>query len=319
MKTINQTIKKSLLFIAIALLPCLISAQEWFTSLEVAKRLALVQDKMLFVLWEGTLDEEYPVLLFDENGIGMVVDLRDNELVLRMIWEYFVPVKLPEYMYAELSNQVKETRGLAYYNRLIDEEIKIMDVNGNIVNTNDDISKFYDVDGYLYLGFNQFINRFALNTSFLKPDSENYALEKNFVTSFRLASKYVDYSIFVTKELRPYIIDLANIYFDEAKKYLEEETNTDAIGFTQKIELFKMKEDLILNRAKKVRRQLKKLDVDQIDESNQSLYNFLNYTVYLLLKDEKNAAQWRDKISSLDLTRAQWILNINNSKDGKPN
>ncbi len=311
--------KKTILLTTFFLITGLSTAQEWFTSLEVAKRLAMVQDKLLFVLWEGTLEEEYPVLLFDGNGVGMVVDLRENELVLRLIWEYFVPVKLPEYRYAELSNEVKETRGLAYFNRLIDDEIKIMDVNGNILNTNDDITKFYNVGDYIYLGINQFINRYALNTSFLKPDSENYFKEKNFVTSFRLAAKYVDYAIFVDKELRPYIIDLANIYFDEANKYLEKEANGDTIGFAQKIELFKMKEDLILNRAKKVRRQLKKLDVQQIDKSNQSLYDFLNYTVFLILKDEKNAAQWRKKMSASDLMKAQWILNINTSINGKVN
>ena len=29
-------------------------SQEWMNSLDVAKRLALVQDKMLFVVWENT-------------------------------------------------------------------------------------------------------------------------------------------------------------------------------------------------------------------------------------------------------------------------
>lgn len=311
--------KKNIFIATFFLISGLCSAQEWFTSLEVAKRLALVQDKMLFVLWEGSLEEEYPVILFDENGTASLVDLRENEFISQMIWEYFVPVKLPEFMYAEISNKVKETRGPTYYNRLIDDEIKIMDVNGNILNTDDDITKFYNINYYLYLGISEFIKRYALNTSYLKQDLENYAQEKNFVTSFRLATKYVDYAIFVTKELRPYVMDLANIYFDQAKKYLDEEGNAEAIGFTQKIELFKLQEDLILNNAKKVRRQLKKMDVEEIDDMNQSLFEFLNYTVYLLLKDEKNAVQWRDKMTSFDMKKAQLILNINSETDGKDN
>ena len=319
MQTIKLTMKKSILIIAISLLPGLGTAQEWFTSLEVAKRLALVQDKMLFVMWEDALEYEYPVGLFDDKGIGEIVDLRDNEVILQMIWEHFVPVKLPEFMYEEMSNQIKETRGIAYFNRLIDDDIKIMDVNGNILNTNDDIVKFYYLGDYAYLSINDFIKKYALNTSFLKPDLENYAQEKNFVTSFRLAAKYVDFAIFINKELRPYVMDLANIYFDEAKHYLEKEGNADAISFTQKIELFKMQEDLILNNAKKVRRQIKKMDIGQIADMNQSLFDFLNYTVFLLLKDEKNAALWRSKLTSYEMKKAQLIMNINSATDGKDN
>ena len=74
--------KKIILLVTIFLMSGLCSAQEWFTSFEVAKRLALVQDKLLFVMWEESLDYEFPVILFDEKGTGELVDLRKNEFIV---------------------------------------------------------------------------------------------------------------------------------------------------------------------------------------------------------------------------------------------
>ena len=50
-------------------------SQEWMTSLDVAKSLASVQDKLLFVIWEDASLQEYPVLIKNENGETVVVDL----------------------------------------------------------------------------------------------------------------------------------------------------------------------------------------------------------------------------------------------------
>jgi len=310
--------KKIILLVTIFLMSGLCSAQEWFTSFEVAKRLALVQDKLLFVMWEESLDYEFPVILFDEKGTGELVDLRKNEFINQVIWENFVPVKLPEFEYAKFSNQVKETRGLAYYNKLIDDSIKIMDVNGNILNVSDSDDTFYYVDDYAYLSINDFIKRYALNTSLLKMEFENYLNEKNFVTSYRLGSNYVDYAIFVRKDLRPGIINLANIYFGEAKTFLAED-DEKRTSYLQRLDLENISELLILNNPKKARRLLKKMEDVPIDGINQRLFAFLNYTVFIVLKDEKNAALWRDKMTSLNLKKAQFILSINSSTNGKSN
>ena len=180
--------KKNLLVIMLFLSAFLGNAQEWFTSLEVAKRLAMVQDKMLFVMWEGALQEAFPVILRMENGESIMADLTRDENINSLIWQYFVPVKIPEYQYQELSKNVKETRGLKYFNTLIDDGIKIMDINGNILNTSDSVNYYMVGDSY-YLIFTDFIKRYALNTSFLKMELKNYYESKNFTTTFRLASK----------------------------------------------------------------------------------------------------------------------------------
>ena len=54
-------------------------SQEWMTSIEVAKSLAYVQDKFLFVIWEGVSYEEYPVIIKNDKSVSVVVDLFNNE------------------------------------------------------------------------------------------------------------------------------------------------------------------------------------------------------------------------------------------------
>lgn len=310
--------KKAIFFLIIFNSITFCNAQEWFTSLEVAKRLALVQDKMLFVMWEGSVEYEFSVFLSHSNRVSEVVDLRNSEYINQMIWDNFVPVLLPEYEYSEFSDQVKKTRGLKYYNKLIDDTIKIMDVNGNILNIDDteDINYFFDINGNLKIV--NFINRYALNTSYLRQELENHLRDKNLNSTFYLASKYLDYAIFVKKKLRPEIIAMANIYFDDVETYLEQGNIDNSLAIHQRLELLKLKEDLILNQPKKVKRLLKKLDEENIDKINYSLFSFLNYTTFMLLNKTENTALWKDKVSSIDLRLAGLILN-NTIDIGKDN
>ena len=74
------------------------------------------------------------------------------------------------------------------------------------------------------------------------------------------------------------------------------------------MELLEIKEYLILNKPQKAKRQIKKIEVDQIDKINQQLYAFLNYTISKFLGDEKKAALWESNISSIDLKMSNLIL-----------
>jgi len=306
--------KKTILLIMLILAAYVGNAQEWFTSMEVAKRLAMVQDKMLFVMWEGALQEEFPVILRMENGESIMADLTRDENINSLIWQYFVPVKIPEYQYQELSENIKETRGIKYFNTLIDDGIKIMDINGNILNTSDS-QNYYIVGDSYYLIFTDFIKRYALNTSFLKMELKNYYESKNFTTTFRLASKYLDFAIFAEKNLRPEIVTLSNIYFDEVRVYLEDESLENRMALYQKLELLKVKEALILGNPKKASRILRRIEKENIDESNNTLDVFLNYTTLMLLNKYQNAKLLESKVSSVNIKMAEIILN--NYKSGK--
>ena len=297
--------KTILLFVIVLTTINICKAQEWMTSLEVAKSLARIQDKMLFVMWEGSSDNAYPIFLNDEKGNLLVVDLFKSDDVNRLIWNHFVPVKIHELMYADLFNQIKDTRDARYLNKFNDDSIKIMDINGNILNTN--TSDVYNYN----LNLSLFLKQYSLNTSFLKQELSNYSKKKNFTNSFRLASKYLDYAIFSEKGIRFEIIELANIYFDEANLYLTKSNLINKNAFFQKQYLLKIKEHLILNKPKKALRHLKKLDIAEIDKVNQSLYSFLNYTAFKLLKDEENAELWKSKVKVVDLKKAELIINNN--------
>lgn len=275
-------------------------SQEWMTSLDVAKNLAFVQDKLLFVIWEDASFESYPVLIRDEKGNSFVDDLFANEGLNELIWDHFVPVIISEYQYPELYQDIKGRRSQLYIDKFNDDTIKIMDVNGNIINTS---MAYYD-----YLDIIKFISKYAINTNFLKAELANYRERKDFNTTYRLASKYTDFAILAGDDVRGEIIKLSNYYLQEAKEFIPNESSKE---LEEKIELQKLKQTLVLGRPKKVLRQLKRMNADAIDVSNEPLVAFLYFTAYSVLKDETKASVWRSKVSLVNLKKANLIVKIN--------
>jgi len=259
---------------------------------------------MLFVMWEDSFNYDYPIVFNNDKGDLFVTDLFLDDSINKMIWDYFIPVKLYESNYAELSNQIKETRGTKYYNKLIDDSIKIMDVNGNILNINASYVETLE-------NISSFFKLYALDTSYLKQELINYSKNKSLTTSFSLASKYLDFAVFAEKDARLEIIQLANIYFEESKSYLNKSGLKNKKAFLQNCDLLKIKEYLILNNHRKAIRHLKKLDIVDIDNLNLSLFSSLYYTGFKLLKNEEKAALWKSKISLVDLRIAKLIINNN--------
>lgn len=277
------------------------NGQEWFTSFDVAKRLALVQNKMLFVVWEESFKGPIPLVIKSDGGNTVIIDLAEDNSLDSIIRDYFVPVRLPESNYEDFI-KAAEGRGYSYINKLTDNSIKIMDVNGNILNI--------DVSTEVITNFSELVAKYALNTAFLNMELRNYSNEKSYLTSYLLAEKYIEYAIYANMELRSEIIDLANIYLTESTELLSNSKIENVDGILQKIELVRIEEFLILKQTGKARRQLNKMDADKIDLMNQRLYGFLQYTIYQSQNDDTNADLWKSKISSLDLKKAEMILNI---------
>ncbi|MBT8272601.1 MAG: hypothetical protein KJO77_02265 [Bacteroidia bacterium] len=279
-------------------------SQEWMTSLEIAKRLARVQNKMLFVMWEESTKYEFPVVFDDENGQAYYTDLFENENINKIIWAYFVPVKLNDLTYPDLFSKIENKRSDKYIRLFQNDGIKIMDANGNILNTGS-----FHMDPF---NFVDFIERYQLNTSFLKAQLHNYFEKRTFYTTMALGSKYLDYAVFVNKKVRKEVTDLAFIYIDESYELLGVENIENKEAYRQRFILLELKKDLILNRPRKVLRYLKKVDVSSINPLNESLFAFAHYAAYQLIEDEKKAAVWKSKVSLVDLKKAELILNINN-------
>lgn len=278
-------------------------SQEWFTSFDVAKRLAIVQNKMLFVLWEESLDYPYPLLIKNENGQTELIDLSKNEAIDSLIWEYFVPVLLPESEYDDLF-EASKNYGSRYVVKLNDDSIKIMDVNKNILNVN--LASGYDQD------FVKIIKKYGFNTKFLNQDLRNYMRKADLTTSYNLGDKYIDFAIYVDKEARYEVIELANIYLNEAKNHLSKNNIENKEAYLQRLELLEVKKHLILDKPRKAQRLLKRIEKGSIADSNQPLYVFLNYTTFTLLKDEK-ASAWEKQISEKNRREAEFIIRNNNN------
>ena len=204
------------------------NSQEWFTSFDVAKRLALVQNKMLFAMWEESTEYPFQVMINDEKGNTIVSDMFEDEEVSKLIWEFFIPVKISESLYNELY-QNAVGRGISYLNALNGDDVKIMDINGNILNLNWNSE----------MGFNltKFIKKYALNTSFINQELIIYNSEKNLNSAFNLGAKYLDFAMYVDKNIKPEVLGLAKIYFDESEAYMKEIDVSYKTAFLQKLEL----------------------------------------------------------------------------------
>jgi hypothetical protein len=214
-----------------------------------------------------------------------------------------VPVIVSESQYADLFLEIKGKRKQSYIDKFNDDSIKIMDVAGNIVN----ISGYYDD----FPDITKLIERYALDTKFLANELLGYKNEKTFYSAYYLASKYLDYALYTNSRIRSEIINLSDIYLNEAISLSKADTTKEELVLKQRCELLKIQKYLIYKRPKKVLRQLKKMDAKAIENSNSTLVTFLYYTAYSVLEDEKNTEIWKAKVSLVNLKKAQLIINLN--------
>ncbi|SDS03737.1 hypothetical protein SAMN04515667_1265 [Formosa sp. Hel1_31_208] len=292
--------KRLVVLIVIMAMPILGYTQDWMTDLNIAKRLASIQNKMLFMMWEESTYQPLPVFVEDLKGKKIFIEnMFENEAVNQLIWDHFVPVIVNESQYAELYDQIDGKRSKMYMDKFNDDSIKIMDVNGNILNS--------DLRFDAILNLSRFIREYYLDTSFLKGELSNYTQQKDFNTAFRLASKYIDTAIFFTSNLKLEMIDLSTIYIDETARLLDEENPDNKVELQQKLDLLKVKQDLVLYKRRKVLRQLKKIEQNNIYKTNEYLVAFLYFSVYVMLEDEQNASQWRSQLSPADINKTNAI------------
>lgn len=279
-------------------------AQAWMTNLEIAQSLASVENKMILMVWEETTEFQYPVFVNDDQGnIVFVNNLFEDETVSPLIWKNFIPVIVSEYQYADLYEKIKGKRSQRYIDKFNDDSIKILDVNGNILNVNDTSEDLENIS--------VMIQKYALNTEFIALELNGYRQEQDFYSAYYLASKYLDFSMYMKDNVRVDIVRLSNIYLDEARAFLESDSEENHLALKQRVELLKIQQSLITKRPKKVLRQLKRMDAETVETTNQSFVAFLYFTAYKILEDETNAAVWESKISSVNLKKAQKIINLN--------
>jgi hypothetical protein len=299
---------KKILLIVFLGLPSLSVCQtdDWMTSLDAAKRLAYVQDKMVLMIWEESAFVPLPVTLKDDNGKRVFIDdLFENQILINLLRDYFILVKVNEQEYEELFQPIKNKQSTTYINKFNDDSIKILDSNGIIVNSNRETSREF-------LNLTKFIIKYDINTSFIKAELTSYRKHQNFETTLNLASKYIELAIFTIEPARQDIITASDIYLAEAQDYFLNDVMENKLAMIEKIKLLKIKQELILNRPGKVLRMLKRMDVTNADNINEELVAFLYLTAHRVLKDEGNAAKWRSKLSLINLKMSNQIISNSN-------
>lgn len=294
--------KKNLLVICICLSSMMALSQEWMSNLDVAKRLATVQNKMILMIWEDASINPFPVSVYDEKGNKIYFrDLFVNESVNQLVWDHFVPVVVSEDKYNELYNEIEDKRSVLYMQKFNDDYFKVMDVNGNILNIDE---PFFEI-----LNLSDFIARYYVDTTFLKGELINYSKQKDVYTTFRLAAKYIDACFYVNDDVKDEMMMLSNIYLQEAKERLLDEDVNDKQLLSEKIALQEMKQLLLREKPRRVLKLLKKATISTEDASNRTMIAFLKFTAYLMLKDEKSASPFRAQLTILDIKKANLLIN----------
>jgi len=276
-------------------------SQEWLTSFKFAKRLAIMEDKMILAVWENSSIHTYPVFIEDSKGNKYQVRLFEDENATKLVWEYFVPVIISENNYDDLAAEYLTDKNNQYKDRFNDDFLKVMDPNGNIINTG-----FQDEYGILNL--TTLIRNYALNISFLKPEINNYFDNKSFSSAFRLTIKYLDFATYAKEDIKKELVNLSDIYMLEASNMLVESDYDNKPALRQKIELLELNKDLILGKHRKVFRALKKIEASSIDKINLSLYAFLQYTSLRGIGKIEASLKWQEQVKQNDLNKVKFLV-----------
>lgn len=224
-----------------------LSNAAWLTSFEDAQKLSLATNKFMIVdfwaTWCG------PCKKMDNDSWG-------DEKV-KLVLENYVQVKI----------DIDENRELA--NRYGINSIPnmfVMDGNGKVV---------YVFSGYHNASeLKKELKKFELSTEFLSVDLINFYKNNNYNTALRVFQKYLDYSLFVDKEIRSEIFNIGNEYLSEAKKLVSKKAE-NYVEIKQKIDLLELYNYAYDYNYVKLNDKLLIFNDKDIVENNLNSYYFL--------------------------------------------
>lgn len=259
---------KKIIVIILVALTTQIKATNWMYSFENAKKIAIATNKLILVDFYADWCGPCKKMDMDTWSKQEVTDLTNN----------FIPLKIDIDIHKDIARKYN-VRGIPY--------ILIVDPYGEVV---------YDKMGYQKKSdIIRLLKKYSVNTKLLQQDFSNFFKVKTGDNALKIAEKYLDFSVYVNKDIRSDFIKVARNYIKKSKKLYKKENNKHKEK--QKIELLEIYRNILSNRYKRVLKTLdEKFNENEIKEENKSLYNFLYYTAYSKLKDKENANIWYQKI-----------------------
>ncbi len=268
----------------LGLLVCQTNYASWIYSLEEAQKFALATNKLIII--DFYADWCKPCKKMDQQSWS-------NEEV-RSITENFV--------LAKINIDTNSDIALRYNIKSI-PSMFVIDANEKIIHS---FSGYKDANQ-----LKRAIETYALSTEYLAIDMIHYFKARNYNTSLRLFQKYLDYSLLVDIKIKNQILNVAEDYFNDAKK----DTDKKAEGYQekkQKLALFDVFIDLYEFKFDSIKKKLETINELELTEENKNIFYFLQFITASYFKND-DLEEIKAKTTQLDgfeyfMDKANFIL-----------